>query len=159
MNANCNFKTFVRHGYSVSLAWWGVYFLLNSFHSKYINIIIKTTLCSFFCVSPLSNWLMYYVNRFASSARDSVTFFLQWTRLDVRKWLIITGYLITIGNQLVLFLQPWSWCNGMGCASITWWRHQMETFSAILVHCAVNSPVNDAELWCFLWSALEYTVE
>ena len=24
----------------------------------------------------------------------------------------------------------------------SWWRHQMETFSALLVICAVNSPVN-----------------
>ena len=48
----------------------------------------------------------------------------------------------------------------------TWWRHQMETFSALLVFCAGNSPVpgprwiprtkaSDAEIWCFLWSAPE----
>ena len=45
----------------------------------------------------------------------------------------------------------------------TWWRHQVETFSALLVICAGNSPVpgefpakaSDAELWCFLWSAPE----
>ena len=46
---------------------------------------------------------------------------------------------------------------------ITWWRHQMETFSASLAIGAGNSPVtgefpahtkaSDAELWCFLWSA------
>ena len=50
----------------------------------------------------------------------------------------------------------------------TWWRHQMETFSAWLAICAGNSPVSpefpaqkasDAELWCFLWSAPEWTVE
>ena len=43
-----------------------------------------------------------------------------------------------------------------------WWRHQMETFFALLAFCAGNSPVtgefptkkaSDAELWCFLWSA------
>ena len=27
---------------------------------------------------------------------------------------------------------------------MTWWRHQMETFSALLVICARNSPVNSA---------------
>ena len=45
----------------------------------------------------------------------------------------------------------------------SWWRHQMETFSALLAICAgihrspVNSPhkASDAELWCFLWSAPE----
>ena len=45
----------------------------------------------------------------------------------------------------------------------SWWRHQMETFSALLALCAGNSPVtgefsrtkaSDAEL-CFLWSAPE----
>ena len=47
----------------------------------------------------------------------------------------------------------------------TLWRHQMETFSALLAFCAGNSPVTgefpaqrpviDTELWCFLWSAPE----
>ena len=42
---------------------------------------------------------------------------------------------------------------------ISWWRHQIETFPALLALCAGNSPVSgeftkasDAELWCFLWS-------
>ena len=43
---------------------------------------------------------------------------------------------------------------------LSWWRHQMETFSALLAICAGNSPVtgefpaqkaSDAKLWCFLW--------
>ena len=29
------------------------------------------------------------------------------------------------------------------CTHFLWWRHQMETFSALLIHCAGNSPVND----------------
>ena len=55
----------------------------------------------------------------------------------------------------------------LACSSVmAWWRHQMETFSALLALCAGNSPVtspatihrtkpSDAELWCFLWSAPE----
>ena len=48
-----------------------------------------------------------------------------------------------------------------------WWRHPMETFSALLVLCEGNPPVTDefpittasqAELWCFLWSTPEQTV-
>ena len=31
-----------------------------------------------------------------------------------------------------------------------WWRHQMETFSALLAICA-RTKASDAELWCFLW--------
>ena len=55
---------------------------------------------------------------------------------------------------------------------ISWWRHQMETFSALLAICAGNSPVSgefpaqrpvtqasDAELWCFLWYAPNQTSE
>ena len=50
---------------------------------------------------------------------------------------------------------------------LSWWRHQMETFSALLAICAGNSagPVNSPhkgqwrELWCFLWSVLEWTIE
>ena len=41
---------------------------------------------------------------------------------------------------------------------ISWWRHQMETFSALLALCAGNSPASGefhAELWYFLWSAPE----
>ena len=44
-----------------------------------------------------------------------------------------------------------------------WWRHQIETFSALLALCAGNSltghrwipltKASDADLWCFLWSA------
>ena len=29
----------------------------------------------------------------------------------------------------------------INCVRITWWRHQMETFSALLAICAGNSPV------------------
>ena len=44
--------------------------------------------------------------------------------------------------------------------SISWWRHQMETFSASLVLCdrsrwIPRTKASDAELWCFLWSASE----
>ena len=43
----------------------------------------------------------------------------------------------------------------------------METFSALLAFCAGISPAtgdyphkaNDAEIWCFLWSAPEQTVK
>ena len=49
------------------------------------------------------------------------------------------------------------------CCFVTqsWWRHQMETFSALLALCVGNSPVtgkfpltkaSDAEPWCFLGS-------
>ena len=56
----------------------------------------------------------------------------------------------------------------------SWWRHQMEICSALLVLCAGNSLVtseftghrcipltkaSDAEFWCFLWFAPEQRVK
>ena len=40
-------------------------------------------------------------------------------------------------------------------AFLPWWRHQMETFSAILALCEGNLLIkaNDTELRCFIWSA------
>ena len=38
-----------------------------------------------------------------------------------------------------VFLEEYS-CQSQ-CRWFAWWRHQMETFSALLVLCAVNSPV------------------
>ena len=34
-------------------------------------------------------------------------------------------------------------CSPVSCRAIPWWRHQMETFSALLALCAGNSPVTD----------------
>ena len=48
--------------------------------------------------------------------------------------------------------------------SLTWWRHQMKTFSALLALLWGESTghrwipltkASDAEVWCFLWSAPE----
>ena len=53
---------------------------------------------------------------------------------------------------------------------LTWWRHQMETFFALLALCEGNPPItahrwirltkaSDVQLFYFLWSAPEQTVE
>ena len=34
-----------------------------------------------------------------------------------------------------------TWCSKINNDDLTWWRHQMETFSALLALCAGNSPV------------------
>ena len=56
----------------------------------------------------------------------------------------------------------------ISCGVSSWWRHQMETFSALLAFCAGNSPVTgefpaqSPVTWtfiCFLWSTPELTVE
>ena len=46
-----------------------------------------------------------------------------------------------------------------GILSSTWWRHQMETFSALLAICGPRwiprTKVSDVEIWCFRWFASE----
>ena len=62
---------------------------------------------------------------------------------------------------------PWcSLTHRTPLRATSWRRHQMETFSALLAFMRVihQSPVtlrkdNVAELWCFLWSALEPKVQ
>ena len=52
---------------------------------------------------------------------------------------VITWDLITVDDQLAsISISLWS-CWQITCN--TWWRHQMETFSALLAICAGNSPV------------------
>ena len=80
-------------------------------------------------------------------------------------------------NCSVKIPMSWRQKNCLRCATcalchhdISWWRHQIETFSALLAICEGNPPVtgnrwipltkaSDAELWCFLRSALEQTVD
>ena len=71
-------------------------------------------------------------------------------------------FLIFLSNVFIFGAVSYSIC------AITWWRHQMETFSALLALC-MRKPTghrwippiktSDAELWCFLWSASDETVE
>ena len=58
------------------------------------------------------------------------------------------------------------WCTKTENAiAFTWWRHQMETFSALLalmrgIHrWSSLTKTSDAKLWYFLWCAPEQTVE
>ena len=48
-----------------------------------------------------------------------------------KEWIVLKYYMVTINDSSL----PRSSDNQ------TWWRHQMETFSAILAICAGNSPV------------------
>ena len=48
-------------------------------------------------------------------------------------WMLSNGYNDTVAWHI--------WIIGLRRADTTWWRHQMETFSALLALCARNSPV------------------
>ena len=51
--------------------------------------------------------------------------------LSLKKWTLFCSWFLT----WFLILDLWFHCD------IPWWRHQMETFSALLAICAGNSPV------------------
>ena len=70
-----------------------------------------------------------------------------------------------------VFYSVWIYLNHVVWSLCSWWRHQMETFSALLALCAGNSSVIGEFLWqrpvtrCFMFSlicdrtAVKYTVE
>ena len=51
---------------------------------------------------------------------------------------------IAIPGKTVFLIEtaPWCWNYVLYDVDHAWWRHQMETFSALLAICAGNSPVN-----------------
>ena len=71
------------------------------------------------------------------------------------------GHAFILKTKNVLILStPAQFRIHMINTSYAWWRHQMETFSALLALCITTghrwiprTKASDAELWCFLWSA------
>ena len=96
------------------------YPLINpSFHSFPISFFL---MLSQFCLPRISffnDWLIYWLNY------SYITWLIAWLT-------ILTPIVITIHNSSIL--------NFM-LAIISWWRHQMEAFSALLALSAGNSPV------------------
>ena len=45
-------------------------------------------------------------------------------------------------TQTVLLKSPYGYLTSQTTNHLSWWRHQMETFSALLAICAGNSPVS-----------------
>ena len=94
-------------------------------------------------------------NRNFESDQDNVPHYWLFVRESIgRRWLRFTNgpYMLGFGVSLLLALT--SCQNKQSCCrwfetpwrsfdhdAITWWRHQMETFSALLAICAGNSPV------------------
>ena len=69
--------------------------------------------------------------------------FLSW-HLPLNPHLVIRGLWGPGMHKNYHFFEfgPWLPCNPQKCCLVSsWWRHQMETFSALLVLCAGNSPV------------------
>ena len=54
--------------------------------------------------------------------------------VPLSRWYIQINF--PVWNCFIIFFQIW-----LKCIYKSWWRHQMETFSALLAICAGNSPV------------------
>ena len=109
--------------------------------SMAINDLVQTLLIT---------WLNKYGRRDLVKSRDSAMASEQVIRFST----------LYIKSQYVP-LSP-SCCRTHCLHISSGWRHQMKAFSALLVLCEGNPPVakaSDEELWCFLWCALEHTVE
>ena len=50
-------------------------------------------------------------------------------------------WVLSLYVQILVCQEPWWWQFALVNAGHRWWRHQMETFSALLAICAGNSPV------------------
>ena len=84
-------------------------------------------------------------------------------------WTLPSGYLFQIClTTNIIYEQTWIYRYPLMCAwscivtvSVkkalpnSWWRHQMETFSALLANCAENSPeASNAGLWINGWEKI-----
>ena len=88
--------------------------------------------------------------RFQSWIPDNYIMFAMYLKLRVirwRFWMLVTPYSHHVRSltKFDISLVIWSITSITGQSRCiyhnTWWRHQMETFSALLAICAGNSPV------------------
>ena len=98
----------------------------------------------------------------AQKASNAENVSIWWRHHVVLLWLYYQLLILHGINMSVFGVALMAWGIPMSCYA--WWRHQVETFSALLAICVRGihrSPVNsrtkasDAELWCFLWCAPE----
>ena len=122
---------------------------------------------------PLKN--IIYFNFFVLKLLYFIIFSLKLVhRIPLKKRSALFKLWLGAKQALLLFLSVLQWpvvetCdykNYNFCSLVSWWRHQMETFPALLAICEFtgyrwipHTKASDVELWCFLWSAPASTVE
>ena len=121
--AHVNIKEISR--LHVTGPFWKVHWSIKNFRQFLFWIMSSCSACARGFRIDLS-WLQYR---------------LTCTRISIRKISrshdrIISIMGIGIPGKMVFVFKQGRWCE----ASFTWWRHQMETFSALLAICAGNSP-------------------
>ena len=128
--------------------------LLVRFHFHYLFSVYNWSSQETISLSQITNSLGVF------GSTLSTTFLYSW---QSNYWLFVCQNEASGYGPLWMLSCWFITCNTCG-VKWTWWRHQMETFSALLAICVGNSPgtrtkASDAELWCFLSSASELTVE
>ena len=115
-------------------------------------------------------WSWEQARRFMPSNLHTEKSITDWMIMSYL-WVDVIGRFLRFGNNMLLW-HPTIYQNKLHYAImrledyyslVSWWRHPIKTYSALLAICAGNSPVpgefptkaSDAELWCFLWSAPE----
>ena len=135
-----------------NVTWWHIY--------TTVNRLLKSTVPSHYLNH---HWLIRFLQTNCSEIWIKVQF--SSTGCIWKCCLLDCNHIIQGSMCLRQNVEIYRWCSGYnildGCCFvivITWWRHQMATFSTLLPICAGDSPVTGefpAQLWCFLWPAPE----
>ena len=101
-------------------------------------------------VTKASEITSYYCERVNQFMRFShFLWHLCWNAIGTQSINLQTCWMITLTlcGQVTKSTRHWN-------TLITWWRHQMETFSALLAICAGNSPVNSPHKGQWRWALM-----
>ena len=125
----------------LSLVWCNVFVYRKGMHPSYLQwddkIMIVITIRKYFVFEIKDIWnicLMISYYDISIDEMNSMTLDPKWTKRREE---------ICIHSRVTLLLQSRKWTQLFlfkALTSSTWWRDQMETFSALLAICAVNSP-------------------
>ena len=92
--------------------------------------------CKCLTVNATFNYIIIFmvINRFTSTLQP---FHLKMKRISIPSYVINSNETFGWVEEWLIVLILWELGN-QHIVSITWWRHQMETFSALLAICAGN---------------------
>ena len=151
-----------------------LFYLISYLISFLYMIVVLYSIHLFVDICLFSDGVCYPLSRLPKLLKyhTMVTFISMWDM-----YVTSVNTMVSLHTNNSAFISYWM-LPELHCA---WWRHQIEIFSALLAICAGNSPVtgefptqrpvtrgfdvffdlhqNHAWLWCFLWSAPEYTIE
>ena len=123
----------------------------DAYIHQWTGSLIRAMTCRLFGAKPLPKPALTYC-QLDPKEKTSVKY----------EYIMICTFSVKKMHLKMLSAKCRQFCSRLDVQKHTWWRHQIETFSALLALCEGNIPptkASDAGLWCFLWSAPEQTVE